>query len=273
VRPAALLLGPALLAVASAASAADYLFIGIYRHPSSGPKQCPKFELLMEEFANEADAKARGREFFRNDQYRDPHADLFKPRGVSLVYQYQGRTQELFGPCVVTKYGTVQGADEAEARRRLAAHVSEFRKYFASEPQVIRAWPAAHSTFAQTPNRALDRLTRRYDGVEITYVSGRSDSGRTSVVAQIHNPHPDRLARVFFRVNGRLLDTPADVDPRGSANFNLGRDVEHFGAAVRLLDPQATHNRGFIDVVKDAIRDEVTIKDGKLQRPVAGARG
>jgi hypothetical protein len=250
------------------AQAGDYLFVGVQRPPLANSKACPKFELVTEEFETEADAKAFKKTFLANKEFMDRSTEIFKPRQTGLIYQYQGRSPGLHGSCVFTKYSTITGRDEQSARDNLQDHVRLFREYFVSEPEVIKVWGGG----------GLDRITRNYDGVEVTYLV-RKAAGASTVVAQIRNTNPDKLARLFFRVNGKLLKKPVDVDPNGGkANINLGRDVEHFGAAIQWLDPQQRNqpiSDKAMNSLKDSVREQIMIKDGKPEGKgdAVGTRG
>ncbi|WP_132259723.1 hypothetical protein [Paucimonas lemoignei] len=247
----------AAIAQSPAARAGDYLFVGVHRPPLANNKACPRFALVTEEFQTEDEAKAFKKSFLANKEFMDKSTEIFKPGRTGLVYQYQGHSPGLHGKCVFTKYSTAIGRDEPSARDNLAAHVRTFREYFISEPEVIKVWDRS----------GLDRITRHYDGVEVTYLVRKTPSAST-VVAQIRNTNPDKLARLFFRVNGKLLKKPVDVDPQGKANFNLGRDVEHFGAAVQWLDPQERNQSisdEMMNSLKNSVREQIMIKDGKPQ--------
>ena len=250
------------------AHAGDYLFVGVHRPPLVNSKACPQFSLMAEEFQTEDEAKAFRKAFLANKEFMDKSTEIFKPGRTGLVYQYQGRSPGIHGNCVFTKYSTAIGRDEQSARDNLDAHVRTFREYFVSEPEVIKVWGSG----------GLDRITRNYDGVEVTYLV-RKASGASTVVAQIRNTKSDKLARLFFRVNGKLLKKPVDVDPNGGkANVNLGRDVEHFGATVQWLDPQE-RNQPISDKVmnslKDTVHEQIIIKDSKPEGKgdAVGTRG
>jgi hypothetical protein len=246
----------------------DYLFFATYRPILASPKDCPAFELIMEEFETEDAAKARKKTFFLEDGYRDKNADVIKPGRVGLVYQYQGRSPGLFGNCVYKKYSSISGLSEEDARNSLRAHAKEYSKYFVSDPEVIKVW---------TGNGYFTKVTRNYDGVEVTYTSQQSSSGRTLVMAKIRNTHTDKLARLFFRVNGQMLKTPVDVNPLGEATLSLGKDVEHFGAALQLHEPQDKESTSdeIMNSIKAMVREEITIKGGKMKagRNSADLRG
>lgn len=273
-----ILLAPQYLAVAvilclfaitqsSAASVGNYLFVGVHRLALASSKACPQFALVTEEFQTELEARAFKKTFLANKDFMDKSTEIFKPGRTGLIYRYQGRSPGLHGNCIFTKYSTAVGRDEQGARDSLQAHVRLFREYFVSEPEVVKVWGSS----------GLDRIVRNYDDVEVTYLV-RKTSGASTVVAHIRNTNPDKLARLVFLVNGSVLKTPVNVDPQGKANFNLGRNVEHVGAAVQWIDPQE-RNQSISDKVmnslNNSVREQINIQDGKPEGKdsAVGTRG
>ncbi|MDX9844465.1 MAG: hypothetical protein RBT42_11985 [Aquabacterium sp.] len=247
-----------LIASIHCAKAEGYLFVGVHRPPLDSPRTCPKFSLKLEAFDTESEARARKKEFLANRGYVDVHVDVLKPGKVGLVYEYISRAPALFGDCSFKKYSSISGSSEAAARENLIAHVNQYRIYFATDPEVVRVWPQEEHA---------DEILKKYDGVEVLYMSLKSKSGRGGVLAKIRNTHPDKLARLTFRVNGKLLDSPVYIDPLGTATASLGHDVENFGAALQLLegrDPNMERNN-FIKSLKDIVYDMILIKHGKME--------
>ena len=247
------------------AHAGDYLFVGISRPPVTG-KQCPKFDIVMKDFNTEIEARAERKEFYDAKNFVDKTAEVLKPGSVSLVYQYEVRSPSLFPNCVFTRYRIVTAPSYDEAIDRMNAHAKEFRKDIVSEPEIVKRWAPGGVT----------KVRRKYDDVVVTYTSTkiRSDAGR--VVAHIRNPHQDKTARLFFRVNGQLLRTPVDVGPLSTATAVVGNEVRHFGAALQLVEPQSDKSvsDALLQWAKDKVKEEVTVEDGKMQEPAGiGVRG
>lgn len=248
--------------------AGEFMTVGVGQVPTAARKDCPRFELITDEFDNEEDAQKNARAFMARNELIDKRIDLMRPGQVVIVYRYQSTSPAFYGACVFTKYAFVQGDDADDATRKLAEHAAEFPKYFLSAPETVKQWSG---------RGFLRKVKRIYDGVEITYESRKgSSSESTHVMARIHNPYQDKAVRVFFRINGTLRKNAVLLDPRQMATVPLGRDVEHFGAAVQLLEPakQAVKPDAIlIKVITNKLRDEVTTQRGMMKASDSGIRG
>ncbi|MBQ5948239.1 hypothetical protein KBW98_12130 [Massilia sp. ST3] len=251
-----------------AASANQYLVFSTGHEPVQG-RACPERRISMTEHATEEDARTAAKQLRAQTQLTDLNIDLLPPGRYSIVYSYLGKSA-MYERCQFTKYATVTGDDEADARRRLAAQVAEFRSAFLGEPEVLRTWTGGY----------LRRTSQTVDGVEIRYrMSGTGDAA--TVHAQVLNRRTDKTALVGFHVNGAMQPRVVDLAPGQSANIPLGRNVREFGSAVQLVEPDTSApgpREVLMKMLRDAVREHVEVKripspSGNGTTPVFGVRG
>ncbi len=246
-----------------------YLVVHSAHQPVSA-SGCPHKQLSMSVQPTEHAAKAEGERLRSLEDMTDMQTDILPPGRYSIVYKYQGRSGLYASDCEYTRYATITGDDEEDAKRRLAAHVAEYRSYFLSEPEIVRTWTGD----------GMRRLIRDYDGVQVSYLASEGD-GKSTVHAQVRNPHQDRKAVLRFRINGILQPDVVEVPPGGGANVPLGRDVREFAAAVQLADPGKPKSRGVIDQVKNLLREQlkkrdtekIEVREGKLHSTCMCVKG
>lgn len=244
-----------------------YHFVGIYRVDTGKPYT------FLEDHAIELDPIASKDAFeARKKAFRSAHpgeTHLLDTRRAALVYQYKTYATG-YKDKFTMEYGVVYGSDLDQAGEALAKRVQERRASFLTDPKIIFSWSGGGRYGFR------EQVERKYNSVVIKYTVAGSSSGKTVVIAQGSNTHPELTA---------VVRLPSASDPSVSEEIRL-RPGERFTQRIGVLAgfpvqvkliETSSESVDVEKVIFQWVKDKMTVKDGKLRSDVTyttlGVRG
>lgn len=238
------------LGVAPLTHAADYLFLGFYDKPGKGT-WCADKGMEQREMARKSDYADMRKAFMKAYQGQSASADRLGPESAAVVYRYRARMQG-FG-CDRDAIAVEKATDIEAAKQRIAERVRKQPKHFLTPPEYVLEW---------TGSELQSSVTKNYNGVEITFTVSKGRNGSKTIKARGKNTNSGKAAAVSLGD-----DQPQVVEPGGSFSKTLNSSGST-RVAVELLSPDEQSGlsmEALVQRLKNAVRDEVQEKDGKIE--------
>lgn len=186
----------------------------------------------------------------------------------------------------VTSYRFASGANRQEIEGKMADRQAEYAKEIMSwtiaeliEPnlgglsnQGGSVIPGRTVSPGAEPAAPHEIVTRDYDGLEVTFVTIRTSSGKTFIQARGRNTRSDSAAVIALTAKGETAAEPIVVPPHGGAFSQIIPSGEGFDIEVQFRAPD-DRAPGVIDRLKSLLREHLETKDGIIPRPTVGVRG
>lgn len=241
--------------VASSARTADYLFIGTYASSGKGV-WCADTQFEQQKLDAKKQYREASKAFYKAHKHRLPFTKLLGPDEAAVVYRYRARS-EGFG-CEHQVVGIELAGDVQAAKAKVSAKVERNPKNFLSPPEYLLEWPGSEYK---------PRYTRSYDGVELTFISRKGKTGKAVLLVQGRNTNKDMAAAVS------LFPAESDIGPLiflapGESFNKTFQDADRARVAVELYPPEEEASLSMdevLDRLKNSVRDQVHMKDGKVK--------
>jgi hypothetical protein len=241
-------------------SSGKYYLFGTFSIPEKGKSYwCRNKDYELIELAEKGAYDAMRREFYKTHASKDPSPILITPNESFVIYRAKKRFVE-FG-CTYDYVAIMRGPSLDSARKKITQLFSGSKEIL--EPKEILA--------LDNNSNADYTISEDYSGVRAIMTLKKAPGRAPIMIVKFMNTNPYHIANMVVAQSGKEV-TATKIKPGEFLQMKMP-EAKMFTIDIRFERYTPTGTGSIIDVIKEAVRREVTVDFGKVKSSTPGSSG